>query len=210
MGRAFGIACGRATRFLSFVLFLAAAAPIPSLAQRSNLERLQLCASMLADSVLSPFDTGDSLRLVVVEHPAGWLVDGRFLESAAEQGLVISDSPSAPVLTVALTELGVEYMETGDNDRLARRASMVINTIVPSSGSSSPAPSRSARQFEMAIVDTIDVSQALALESPGYPFSKGISVAAGTPGFWGKIVEPVVVLGASVVMVILLFTVRSQ
>lgn len=210
LGQPFGIASGVGTRLLCVLLFLLFLPPVVALSQRSNLEQIQQCARTLADSVLMPFADGDSLRLVVVEHPAGWLIDGQFLEAAADRGLRVTDSPAAPALTVAVTGLGIEYLETEESDRLLRRASLVLNTIVPAVAGIRGSSSRIAGMFATALVDTIEASQAVALESPGYPFSKGMVVSTASPGFWGKIVEPVVVLGASVVMVILLFTVRSQ
>jgi hypothetical protein len=210
MGNPFGLALAGGTRFLCIVLFVAGALPESASAQRSNLERLQLCARQLADSLLVPFHGGDSVAVATVEHPAGWLVDGQFLQAAESQGITVLGGDRVPSVRIAVLDIGVEYRQTDESDRLQRTAALGLNSVVslPLAGSSESA--RTVRDLRTTLVDTIDASQALGLESPGYPFSKGIVTATGSPGFWEKIVEPVVVLGASVVMVILLFTVRSQ
>lgn len=210
MGSPFGLAFGRGTRFLCVVLFIAGVSASTALAQRSNLERLQLCARQIADSLLLPFHGGDSLAVTTVDHPGGWLVDGQFIEAAASRGITAVGGDRVPSVSLAVLGLGVEYRPTEESDRLQRTAAVSVNAIVATPVGGSGGSTRTVRDIQVAIVDTIEAEQALGLESPGYPFSKGIVASNGSPGFWEKIVEPVVILGASVVMVILLFTVRSQ
>jgi hypothetical protein len=69
---------------------------------------------------------------------------------------------------------------------------------------------RRAASFVVVRRDTVGADETPLLEASGYDFAKGVLPPRPSGGIWKKIVEPAVVLGAAVVTVILLFTVRSQ
>lgn len=174
-----------------------------------NLERLQECANAVADSVLRLYSTGDTICLEMAGHPAAWMVEGSVLGRAMQRGIGVLPCPAerAGRVTLAVTSIGVAYRLTDDDDLLARDCRLEVHASLPGNGSLG---GRSAHSFAIASTDTVPSDQTSSLEASGYDFAKGTLPQRSGGGFWKKIIEPAVVLGASAVIVILLFTVRSQ
>jgi hypothetical protein len=111
---------------------------------------------------------------------------------------------------VAIAAIGVVYTVT-DDDLIERRAALAISANAPHrmTESGSTGPLRSYRIAAEA-VDTLARADTTGLAVATYPYTVGTMSAASSGGFWSKIVEPAVILAASAVVAILLFTVRSQ
>lgn len=193
---------------LAIMLIVAAASALHA-QPAGNLERLRDCAILLADSVLAPYSKGDTICLEMAPHPASWLVEQSVLGRAHELGLNVL--PCAPErngrIALAITSIGVQYKLVDNIDLLARECRLDVGASLPASRSSG---GRIARSFSLASGDTVDVDQTLSIEASGYDFARGTIPPQSGGGFWKKIVEPAVILGASAVIAILLFTVRSQ
>lgn len=179
--------------------FVASAQPSAGSGIPTNLELMARCAGWLGDSVLA--GSSDSVCARVAAHPASWLIDQGLVESAARKPVRIV-SCDAPAVSVAILSIGVSYQEA--DDRLARDVSLRAVVLAESSGRE-----RTSRTVSVAVRDTIDADLLETVENSGYEFTRGAPPPSGG-GFWSKVVEPAVVLGATVVMTILLFTVRSQ
>ena len=181
-----------------------AATPGPA----TNLERLEAAAAALADSLITGIASSDSLCLSLVPHDAAWLVERAIVDRAASRGVSIRrcESFDPRRVDVAITSLGVLYRET-DDGALERVTSMQwsVSAAVAHLGGQ-------LARFEYATenVDTVEATDTTSLATSGYPFTSGIAVAHDSGGFWKRIVEPAVILAASAIVVILLFTVRSQ
>lgn len=200
----------RMTVFKVLLALMLMAAPHALHAQPAdNLERLRDCAIQLADSVLAPYSQGDTICLEVVPHPASWLVEQSVLGRAHERSINVL--PCMPERTgriaLAITSIGVQYRLVDDIDLLARECRLDVGASLPAPGSSG---GRTARAFTLAASDTVDADQTSSIEASGYDFARGTVPPQNGGGFWKKIVEPAVILGASAVIAILLFTVRSQ
>ncbi len=189
--------------------------PFPSVAaQSNNLHRIQECARILSDSLLSPAPDDQDLCTRIIEHPADWVIDQAVLTTAQQKKLRIT--PCAPPyrneILIAITSIGITYTETDDSDVLQRDATVAVSASLPdwiASGSGNIP--RITRSLEVVLTDTVDADQTSLLEDPGYAFTTGTRIRqASSGGFWDNVVEPAIVLGTSVVMVILLFSVRSQ
>jgi hypothetical protein len=141
------------------------------------------------------------LPLLWIAVPAGLAAQQDNLDRLRGVASILSDS-----LLVAITGLGVEYREVDDQDLLERDVSMEITATLPGTS----AGARSVRAYALHAIDTVNSDRTSLLEASGYSFTKGIGPARAGGGFWKKIVEPAVVLAASAVIVVLLFTVRSQ
>lgn len=181
-------------------------------AQQTNLDRLNSCSQRLSDSLLAAYHSGDTLCVSVAEHPAAWVLDQAALGSAAARGLHVTSCEGArrAQIALAITELGVDYREIDDPDSLQRSVHMACSAALTSYQGEGSAAIRTARRIETWLQDTIATAQMTAIEAPGYDYTKGTRAAQSASGFWSRVVEPAVVLGAAAVMVILLFTVRSQ
>ncbi len=179
-------------------------------AQESNLARLRLCAAAIADSVLQGRGLNDTLQLHVAAHPADWLLQEATLEVAQRRGVTVRPwtDDAEPVITLAITAIGVEYRPTDDDDSLERVARIEVSASMPDMATDGA--TMLARSFSAALLDTFDADRRQDLGTSGYEFARAAMNDAPKRGFWDSIVEPLVVLGSAVVMVVLLFTVRSQ
>lgn len=177
--------------------------------QQDNLERLRACAVAIADSALGRYAAGDTISLELAPHPASWLLESTLLGAATARGIgvVSSPSPSAGRLVMAITSIGVGYQETDDDDLLVRECRLGADASFSENG---PRGRRLAGSFSALLQDTVQADETSLLEASGYDFTRGALPTTASSGFWKTIVEPAVVLGASVVITILLFTVRSQ
>jgi hypothetical protein len=193
---------------MALLLLLWIAVPAGLAAQQDNLDRLRNVASALSDSLLAGYTPTDTICAFVVGHDGAWIMDQAIVSTVELRKLASRrcDGIGGGSTVVAITALGVEYREVDDQDLLERDVSMEITATLP--GSSSGA--RSVRAYAAHAIDTVNAERTSLLEASGYPFTKGIGPARAGGGFWKKIVEPAVVLAASAVIVVLLFTVRSQ
>lgn len=179
----------------------------------TNLDRLAACARMVSDSVLARFQPGDTVCLRVADHPASWLIDQAALASAEARGvhIVTCDGVERSEIVIAVTSIGIEYLDLDDDpDGLARSCHVSCGATLAARQAAGAPLVRSALELTGHTSDTVSSADLLMLEESGYPFTKGARPDPGSGGFWSKVVEPAVILGASAVMVILLFTVRSQ
>lgn len=151
----------------------------------------QVCAALPADGAAV------SLR----EHRAAWLVRARLAErcpKAQRQG----DSSGS----VGVTAFGVRYERLPDADDSLRRICTVAlaGTYPAADGTVAALPDIFA-----AHEDVIAERDIAALEADGYDFARGI--LPPPPGsFIRDVIEPLTVVGAAALTVLLLFTVRSQ
>ena len=197
------------SRIIAFLLVLLGAW-LPVAAQpKDNLEILRECAVAIADSALGQYATGDTISLELAPHPASWLLESTLLGAARERGIgvVSSPSPSGGRLMMAITSIGVAYGQTDDGDLLVRECRMGADASFSEHGGSGR---RLGGSFSALRQDTVQADETSILEASGYDFTRGALPTTASSGFWKTIVEPAVVLGASVVITILLFTVRSQ
>ena len=182
--------------------------------RQSNLERIQMCADLVGDSLLMSMNNNESRDICVrvVEHPASWIVDQSMIRQAAERGFsVLPCKPPFPGdILVAITNIGVRYVELEDQDYLRREVKLGLSASLPRQNEAGAGVRRVTETREVVLQDTIEAVQAPFLESPAYDFTVGAKIVRNKSNFWNKVVEPAVVIGATVVMVVLLFTTRSQ
>lgn len=182
--------------------------------RQSNLERIQMCADIAGDSLLMSMNNNESREICVrvVDHPASWIVDQSMIRKAAERGFsVLPCKPPFPGdILVAVTNIGVRYVELEDRDYLRREVKLGLSASLPRQNEAGTAVRRVTETREVVLQDTIEAVQAPFLESPAYDFTVGAKIVRNQSNFWSKVVEPAVVIGSTIVMVVLLFTTRSQ
>lgn len=180
--------------------------------QERNLDRLEQCARAACDTINAVFNGGDSVCLNVAPHPAAWLLQQSYVTAAHDKNLYpvlcAGVTPAFNSVSPAINDIGVEYSQTDDQDFLQRTVYLSLSATITAGKTSGNI--LSVRKIHVALTDTIPADQALLMDDPDYAFAKGVTTAKPKPGFWEKIVEPAVVVGSAVVMVVLLFTVRSQ
>jgi len=182
-------------------------------AQPDNLERLRSCADEVADSVVHLFAPGDTLCVTVAVHPASWLIDQAMLAVAERRGNVVSScQENGDVgLGFAINAIGIDYLPVDETDSVERRARLDLAVSLPPLKGTNGSIGRSLRSFSATLTDTVATGMLDIMEGSGYDFARGKRPPPpGSTGFWSKIVEPAIVLGATAVVVILLFSVRSQ
>ncbi|HVZ41283.1 MAG TPA: hypothetical protein VHI13_18530 [Candidatus Kapabacteria bacterium] len=175
-------------------------------AQLTNLDVLALCARQVCDSALASQPDSSGFCAVVIRHPASWLVEENMAQAAAGRGMHVRSCDSNASVTIALRSVGVAYDAiAGDDDRMSREATIEVSALLrPPDGVIRETHYRSVRR------DTVAADQIPRLDGSGYDFARGTQPVQPGGGFWSRVVEPAVVIGASVVMTILFFTVRSQ
>lgn len=204
------ITCRRAIGTLAvFVLTTIATSDAAAPGASTNLERLEQCAADAADSLLTFAGSRDSLCLSIVAHDAGWVIERAFIERATSRGMAVHrcDDVDARRIDVAIREIGVVYHVT-DDDEIAREARLDISANIGRTGNAGPG--LETRRVSVTRVDTVSADDTLMLADANYRFTDGVAAATPSAGFWKRIVEPAVVLAASAIIVILLFSVRSQ
>lgn len=178
-----------------------------------NLTELRRALYGLSDSILAHFSHGDSISLEVVAPDGAWLVLQELVAAAERRGVAVLPGGAVGVrsLTASVGGLGVRYLRTDEPDSLERIVTVALNAVVPTgTGGPSEKGYLVSRLFSATRIDTVAASDTSYIESGGFAFSQGIPPDTASGGFWSKIVEPVVVIGSAAIMVILLFSVRSQ
>ncbi len=172
----------------------------------TNLEMLSTCARAACDSALMQSATGSALCVEVIRHPASWVVENALPASAEAHGVSVLACDSTAALTLALRSIGVVYGAIdGDDEHLERTSTLQLSAV-----HRSKAAAGTARTITVVARDTVPSAALPTLDGSGYDFARGVPPPASGGGFWSKVLEPAVVVGASVVMTILFFTVRSQ
>lgn len=176
-----------------------------------NLERLERCAAGAADSLLDALDVNDTICVAVVAHDAGWLLESALVERATARGIAVlrCDRSDARRVDVAITTIGVVYRRIDEGIERVASLSLSAGSAAPIAESGTAGPLRSHR-IAAALTDTLAAADTSGLSDAAYPYTVGTVISADGGGFWRTIVEPAVVLAASAIVAILLFTVRSQ
>lgn len=170
---------------------------------------------VVADTLFARTITSDEFCVRVVSHPADWIVDQGAIDLATARGvsLVPCKAPYTNELLIAITDIGVRYIELDDEDFYRREVRLSVSASIPvadDGGGRGGSPSRTTERVDYMLNDTIEAVSISEIESPGYNFTTGTTIRINRSSFWKSVAEPAIIVGTSVVMVILLFTTRSQ
>jgi hypothetical protein len=203
----------RVSAFAVAVGMVLALSPLPLSAQSDNLQFLQQCARLAGDSLVAGYAVTDTLCLSVATHPAAWLLEEAALSAALDHGIFVRHCAETPDngISIAVRSLGIAYLPLDEPDSVQRVAHLEVSAALDAPPESpTEARRRLTRSISVRRADTVSADETSVLEASGYEFARGTMPPRQSSGFWSKIIEPAVILGASAVMVILLFTVRSQ
>jgi hypothetical protein len=173
----------------------------------SNLEIMRSLSATVADSLAGECRGRgiDSVNLIMRPGDTAWLIEGVIVQSLADRGVhVVTDSAAG--VTVGIQDLGVEYSELRGSALLGgkevdRRIYLRAETLL-----SPVAGTVSTRSYDCQQKDTVATSAIPFLENRAIPATVG-TIPGG--GFFQNLTEPLIVIGALVVGVLLLFNVRS-
>lgn len=162
-------------------------------------ERLLLQAG---DSICAR--AGDaSVRFAVTNHPdAAWIATSLRDPTAVRQCLSqIVDSSSLAQVTVVCRDVQTSYANANHQDTVLRSVVVDLAAI----------DRASTRTYTVRLLDSAYVARAdvALLDTRQHMATHGVVPARPTT-LWEDIAQPVVFIGAAVVTIVLLFTVRSQ
>jgi hypothetical protein len=179
--------------------------------QSTNLQRIAEGMEIAAGRVFDRPGMPDTICVNVVEHPAGWLVYQAFLEFSSEAGVtaIRCTPPFFGEVLAAITNIRVDLVEIDDETLFRREVLLDLAFSLPRQGASGVEERYTAVE-EVRITDTVERTASTELVDDAYQFTQPRYIASNSTSFWKRVAEPAIVLGTTVVMVILLFTTRSQ
>lgn len=144
-----------------------------------------------------------SVRFAVTNHPdASWIATGLRDPAAARQCLSqIVDSSSLAQVTVVCRDVQTSYVNAHHQDTVLRSVVVDLAAI-----DRARAQTHTVRLIDSAYVARTEVA---LLDSRQHMATHGVVPPRPTT-LWEDIAQPVVFIGAAVITIVLLFTVRSQ
>jgi len=175
----------------------------------SNLERINLLVDASTKEISSATqDTTQSYKLVNKTLNEYNILNTRVVAGLSKNGIMIDNDSSLPnKISYTISDAGVEYSDLFRNGLfgeylMGRRFDLKGHYVVEKNG-----VVIKSNTFELSRMDTISYNNFAFVENNSLPFTK-----ANVPSepFLPSIVEPVIVITAVAVTIILLFTVRSK
>lgn len=150
----------------------------------------------------------DSVRIAIEAHPAAWLIEKNLLTELPKQHFFQRNYDSTrklPLFSIKLQDFAIRYfLYPPEKDSLIREAQLILTSTIEDKGEIFQLPI-----FSKTLLDTISRQDLPFLESRQYSF-----VNAPVPDipsdFFSAIAEPLLLISAAIITVLLLFTVRSQ
>jgi len=181
---------------------------------RTNLEVFQTELSLLAAEVVqrSGDGLGESLFVTVRSSDTSWVARNTIVEALKKLNYSVFLLSSAGEARGAAIDLGIVEMRVRYGDAFresflgTRKTERTISTTISANVRNAQNEVLFAGAISKAYKDTVNVSQVPELESPSIFFTHG--ELRGTE-FLEEVLEPIIIVGASAVVVYLFFTVRS-
>ncbi len=153
-------------------------------------------------------DSG-SLALAVIPNESGWFLQDTVARVFAATRKVLDGAADAAYKArLGILDLRVAYADIRTDGFLGPRIvdrrltlSLEANIVRQTTGAVVV-----SRRLDREYADTVPLSEVVRLESSTLPFTRG---ALPQEGWFSTFIEPVIVLGAIAVAVLLLFSVRS-
>jgi len=178
----------------------------------TNLQMFQSLATRIGDQAASAVSTGGvgSLAVVVSPGETAWTIEQEIIRAFRAKGFNLLGSPgdSAVVAEFGIADARVSYSNIRRDGLFGQR---VLDREVRLTLRGKIVDRRTGslllmKEWTEEREDGIGLSQIESLESYGLPMTKGV---VPPEGFFSGLVEPLVLLGAIGVAVLLLFSVRS-
>jgi hypothetical protein len=165
-------------------------------------EAMRTCIDDLTHAVRA----GDTVDVSVSAHPDAAWVRASLIQQLTTKGTIVTEQGGKGhhVLSVVPVDLRTAYTTTDAADT-------VVRTITVSLTATLDTPQRGISSVPCSTVvqERLSREQALRLQSDQHAATRA-DLPPKPTSIWQDIVEPAVFIGAAVVTVVLLFTVRSQ
>ena len=149
------------------------------------------------------------LEILVLPHPASYLIEQYFLSCANDKGLTffLPDSNSNRAkITLWISSIDVKYERiSSDSDSLTR----IISVSLSGKMQTKEGTIKAIEILERTYNDLITDDDIVYIQNSSYNFTKG-QIPPQQSTFFDSIVEPLVVVTAAIITIVLLFTVRSN
>ncbi len=176
----------------------------------STLSVYQSLSAGIMSGVLARIQAPDSSRVQVRVEPAGsfWYVEEALLQTVRQHGLVPVPDSGAWQIECGVKDARVRYADVRRGGFLGRRVVdrttiLVLWMRVNNAGKGAFVYDQECRA---GVTDTIGVDDVEAVEHPGIAATHGVLPPEGLFASW---LEPLILVGAIGVAVLLLFTTRS-
>jgi hypothetical protein len=176
------------------------------------LQTFQSLAARIGDLAVStiPLTTIGSVAVTVTPRESAWTIEQELIAAFRGRGFATLGSPgdSSVVAEFGVADARVAYANLRRDGFLGQR---VLDRNVKLTLRGKIVDRRtgallSIREWTEEQDDVVGISQIESLETPGVPMTKG---TVPPEGFFSGLAEPLVVLGAIAVAVVLLFSIRS-
>ena len=205
-----GIDCpmSRATAIFVFILLLGPAAEI--CAQNRHLDQIVLAIERVAVRTIGDVDFASPTCIRTIEAANDWLVRDAFTNAATKLGTTIADCipPFENEILVVITDIRVQLQEI-DDELYSRTVAVSLSMSIPYRDDHGLSKRVSRTETE-DITDTIAGPDVDSYESSELPFTKPIVTRNAGGGFWSDVAEPIVVVGTTIAMIVVLFTTRGN
>lgn len=178
----------------------------------TNLQMFQSLAARIGELVVTsiPVTEARSVAVVVTPHESAWTIEQELNEAFRGRGFNLLGAPSDSALAAefSLADTRVTYANARSDGFLGQR---IVDRTVKLTLRGKIVDRRTGallalREWTEEGSDVIGISQLESLETPGLFMTKGV---APPEGFFSGLLEPLVLLGAIAVAVVLLFSIRS-
>jgi hypothetical protein len=178
----------------------------------TNLQMFQSLAARIGELAVTsiPVTEARSVAVVVTPHESAWTIEQELNEAFRGRGFKVLGAPSDSALEAefGLADTRVTYANARTDGFLGQR---VIDRTVRLTLRGKIVDRRTGALLAMKEwteegADVIGISRLESLETPGLLMTKGV---APPEGFFSGLLEPLVLLGAIAVAVVLLFSIRS-
>lgn len=178
----------------------------------TNLQMFQSLAARIGDLAVSTIPVSDakSVAIEVTPHESAWTIEHELNAAFRGRGFTLLGYPGDSAVTAefGVADARVIYTNPRRDGFLGQRAvdRRVRLTLRGKIVDRRTGALLSMREWTEERVDLIGVSQIESLETPGLSMTKG---SVPPEGFFSGLAEPLVLLGAIAVAVVLLFSIRS-
>jgi hypothetical protein len=178
----------------------------------TNLQMIQSLAARIGDLAVStiPLSSGKSVAVAVSPRESAWTIEQELIAAFRGRGFNPVGSPgdSAVSAEFGVADARVTYQNLRRDGFfgqhvLDRHVKLTLRGKIVDRRSGELL---SIREWTEERGDVVGFSQIESLETPGVPMTKG---AVPPEGFFSGLAEPLVLLGAIAVAVVLLFSIRS-
>lgn len=185
---------------------LAFLSPLRCQTSADNIAVLDSLARLGADALARDIALHNysDLRIVLSEHPAAARLRHSIADRTAIPVVSAGASDNASLLHLYIADYAVRYFLHDDGDSLVREGRLRLHSDLLTGAASVPFP-----DYDFAVRDTIDRATLPFLESAQYDYARA-PVPEQPSGFYSNVAEPLIVVSAALITVLLLFTVRSQ